>query len=114
MVFNDKTYNFLKWFARIVLPACGTLYFALAGIWNFPYGEQIIGSLTALNVFFGILLGISSHEYNKEHHEDGQLLIDNSDPGKDIYRLDLGANLEFLGDKKTITLSVKPNQHLSE
>lgn len=25
------------------LPALGTLYFALAGIWGLPYGEQLVG-----------------------------------------------------------------------
>lgn len=37
---------------------------------------------------------------------DGELVIDTSDPEKDIYRLDLGENLEALGDKKTITLKI--------
>ena len=115
MLLNDKAYNILKWIARLLLPGVGTLYFALAGIWGLPYGEQIIGSISALTIFIGALLGISTHEYHKiqEDHADGQLLIDSSDPGKDIYRLDLGTNLEILGNKKTITLSIKPNQDLS-
>jgi len=115
MLFTTKAYDIIKWITRLFLPGCGTLYFALASIWSFPYGEQIIGSITALNVFLGVLMGISTHEYNKTEaaHTDGQLLIDSSDPSHDIYRLDLGANLEILGEKRTITLSVKPNQNLS-
>lgn len=35
----DKTYNVLKWMAQLLLPAMGTLYFALASIWHLPYGE---------------------------------------------------------------------------
>lgn len=62
---SNKLYDVLKYIAQIVLPALGTLYFALAGIWNFPYGEQIVGTITAVDTFIGILLGISTYNYNK-------------------------------------------------
>ena len=63
---TDKTYDVLKYIAQYVLPACGTLYFALAGIWNLPYGEQIVGTITAVDTFLGVLLGISTNTYNKK------------------------------------------------
>lgn len=63
---TNKTYDILKYIAQYVLPACGTLYFALAGIWNLPYGEQIIGTITAVDTFLGVLLGISTNTYNKK------------------------------------------------
>lgn len=63
---TDKTYNTLKWVAQILLPALGTLYFALAGIWGFPYGEQIVGTITAVDTFLGVCLGISTAQYNKK------------------------------------------------
>ena len=62
---SNKTYDILKWIAQILLPALGTLYFALAGIWNFPYGEQVVGTITAIDTFLGCLLGISSFVYNQ-------------------------------------------------
>lgn len=65
MLLNNKVYNILKWIAQIGLPALGTLYFALASIWGFPYAEQIVGSITAIDVFLGVLLGISTKAYNK-------------------------------------------------
>lgn len=65
MKLPDKVYNVLKWFTMIVLPAVGTLYFAMAGIWGFPYGEQIVGTITALVTFFGVVLGVSTAQYNK-------------------------------------------------
>ena len=65
MKLPDKVYDVLKWFALIVLPAVGTLYFALAGIWGFPYGEEIVGTITAIDAFLGTLLGISSANYYK-------------------------------------------------
>ena len=66
MKLNNKTQDILKFIAQIVLPAVGTLYFALAGIWNFPYGEEIVGTITAVDTFLGALLGLSSATYNKE------------------------------------------------
>ena len=62
---NDKVYDVLKWIAMYLLPALGTLYFALAGIWGLPYGEQIVGTITAVDTFLGVILGISTVQYNK-------------------------------------------------
>ncbi len=66
MVLKNSVYDVLKYIAQIVLPAIGTLYFALAGIWGFPYGEQIVGTITAIDAFLGAILGISTKMYNKE------------------------------------------------
>ena len=62
---SNKLYNVLKWIAMLFLPALGTLYFALAGIWGLPYGEQIVGTITAIDTFLGVVLGISTAQYNK-------------------------------------------------
>lgn len=62
---SNKTYDALKFVAQIVLPALGTLYFALASIWGLPYGEQIVGTLTAVDAFLGAILGVSTAQYNK-------------------------------------------------
>ena len=62
---SNNTYNVLKWIAQYLLPAIGTLYFALAGIWGLPYGEQIVGTITAIDTFLGVVLGISTAQYNK-------------------------------------------------
>ena len=66
MKFSKNTYDFLKWVAQFLLPAAGTLYFALASIWNLPYGEQGVGTITAVDTFLGVLLGISSNAYYKD------------------------------------------------
>ena len=63
---TNKTYDILKYIAQIILPAAGTLYFALAGIWGLPYGEQIVGTLTAIDAFLGAVLKLSSDQYYKE------------------------------------------------
>jgi hypothetical protein len=63
-------YDLLKWVAQILLPAVGTLYFALAQIWGLPYGEEIVGTITAIDAFLGALLGISTYQYNKDRNND--------------------------------------------
>lgn len=65
MKFSNKTYDILKWIAQYFLPAAGTLYFALSGIWGLPYGEQIVGTITAVDTFLGVILGISTMQYNQ-------------------------------------------------
>ena len=60
---SNKTYDVLKWIALYLLPALGTL----SGIWNFPYGEEVVGTITAVDTFLGVLLGISTAQYNKEN-----------------------------------------------
>lgn len=66
MKLNNKVYNILKWIAQYLLPALGTLYFALAGIWGLPYGEQVVGTITAVDTFIGVILGLSTMQYNKD------------------------------------------------
>lgn len=75
---SNKCYNILKYIAMIFLPALGTLYFAVAQIWGFPYGEEIVGTITAIDTFLGTLLQISSNKYYKS-----QELISRSNDGKE-------------------------------
>ena len=65
MKLSNKAYDTLKWIAQYLLPAIGTLYFALASIWGLPYGEQVVGTITAVDAFLGAILGISTFQYNK-------------------------------------------------
>ena len=62
---SNKVYDILKYVAQIVLPALATLYFALSKIWGLPYGEEIVGTISAIDVFLGALLGISTAIYKK-------------------------------------------------
>lgn len=66
---SNKMYDILKYIAQIVLPAIGTLYFALASIWGFPYAEQIVGTIAAVDTFLGVILKISTDSYNKAKNE---------------------------------------------
>ena len=62
---NDRTYDLLKWIAQILLPSLATLYFGLAQIWNLPYAEAVIGTISIVDAFLGAILGISTYNYRK-------------------------------------------------
>lgn len=106
MKISNKTYDILKYIAQYVLPASGTLYFALSAIWGLPYGEQVVGTITAVDAFLGVLLGISTSAYKKEDHTDGVMVVDTTDPSKDIYRMELNSAPEALASKSAVTFRV--------
>jgi len=64
---SNTTYDALYWIAQILLPALGGLYFALSTLWNFPYGEQVVGTIALVDTVLGIFLGISSNQYKKKY-----------------------------------------------
>lgn len=68
MKMSNSTFDVLKYIAQIVLPALATLYFALSQIWGFPYGEEIVGTIAAIDAFLGAVLKISSDQYYKGLH----------------------------------------------
>ena len=70
MQLSNKIYDIFKFIAQIVLPALATLYLALAGIWKLPFGEQISGTIMAIDTFLGVLLGISSSNYKKNNNKE--------------------------------------------
>lgn len=65
MKLSNKAYDALKWIAQIALPAFATLYATLSIIWGIPYGDEVVGTISAIDVFLGALLGISSRKYKK-------------------------------------------------
>lgn len=63
---SNRQFDVLKKIAQVWLPALATLYFALSQIWGLPYGEAIVGTITAVDAFLGAVLGVSTHLYNKQ------------------------------------------------
>ena len=62
---SNKIYDILKFVAQIVLPALATLYVTIANIWSLPFGEQISGTIMAVDTLLGAVLMISSSNYKK-------------------------------------------------
>ena len=97
---SNKAYDFLKFVAQILIPAIGTLYFTLAGIWNLPKPEEVVGTLTAIDVFLGLLLSISTKSFNESEAKfDGTIEVSNND-GVKVFTLSLNSDPQHLDEKK--------------
>ena len=99
---TDKLYQFLKNLVQLFLPAFSTLYLTLAGIWNLPYANQIVGSAAALATFLGVLLRISTKSYNaSDARFDGALVKTVTEDGVTVYSLELNEDPGIAMDGKT-------------
>lgn len=84
-IMGDRTYQVIKHLTQVVLPALGTLYFALEQIWDIPLGLEVVGTITAICTFLGISLGISTHTYNKSDAKyDGRIVVREGDHQKNF------------------------------
>lgn len=66
MKLSNETYDLLKKIALYILPALATLWLTIGKIWGIPYTTEIGATLTAIDVFIGACLGISSKNYYNE------------------------------------------------
>lgn len=66
MILNNKVYDVLKWIVILVLPALAGLFTTLTAIWGIPYGNEISLTISAVEVFLGSALMISSAQYKKK------------------------------------------------
>jgi hypothetical protein len=101
---NNKLYDRLKFVAQIFLPALGTLYFALAGIWGFPNADEVVGTIVAVDTFLGVVLQISSTQYG--NNPDGT--IDVVEEGRQalVYSLNLNGDPEELQNQDQVRFKV--------
>lgn len=113
---SDRSYDALKWFTQIFLPAAGALYFGLAQLWVLPKATEVVGTITVVDLFLGVLLGLSARQYAKSEAKfDGALNIQNvkASPGyedKTVYSLELGPDVDVdnLEKRKQLTFKVNP------
>ena len=70
MKISNKLYDILKWLVIIVMPAAATLYAALSAVWAWPYSDEVVTTITAVDTFLGAVLCISTATYNKEAKEN--------------------------------------------
>lgn len=65
LLMSDKTYDIMKWIVQYILPGLGVLYAIIAGVTGLPYAEVVLAIVMAIDWFLGIILGISTKQYNK-------------------------------------------------
>lgn len=112
MIFTGKVYDILKWIAQVVLPALGTLYFTVDQLAGWSHGTLVSGVVLAVDTFLGVVLGISSNQFNKQQAEDkpdGDLIVSESD-GEKYFGLGISHEaFAGIGNKDTVRLNVVRN-----
>lgn len=117
---NNNTYDLVKKFVQVVLPALATLYAGLAALWNFPYTTGVVGTMTLLATFLGIALGLSSSLYNKSDSSveddtlDASLIVSTVDGEKFLTLGFKDQNVEAMLAKPVIRLDVVHNTEAAE
>lgn len=105
-IFSNGVYDKLKFVAQILLPALATLYFALDTIWKIGYGAEVVGTITAIDTFLGVLLQLSTNKYYKTGANfDGDVVIEPEDGGN---------KATFVLDKRPEDVVDTPGKHSME
>lgn len=111
---SNTTYDRLKKLVTLVLPAFGALYFGLAGIWDLPKPEEVVGTVAIIATFLGAILGVSSRAYGKlptpESDPDGFYAVKGYDPDTGIpdLQVTLAKHPEELAQRDVVHLKVQP------
>lgn len=108
MEFSNETYDRMKWWAQIGLPALATFVAGVVSLLHVPNGAVVVGIITLLDGFLGDILKRSSDAYN-----DGELIVDTTDPLKDIYSISLPDYPTQLAEKDKVILKVSRPAHMA-
>lgn len=107
-LFSNRTYTFVLRTAAFVLPLLGALYFGLAGLWDFPNPEKVVGSIAVVNVFFGGLLKFGMISYdNSDAKYDGDLEVSETDSSQ-VFGVNLSTDPDTLAKQDKVTFKVVP------
>lgn len=108
---SDNFYSVGKKVVQVILPAIGSLYFGLSSIWGFPYTEKILGTLALIETFLGIVLGLSSIQFDKSGAlYDGTMVITKPENGPRLFSMEIEGDPVELIDKKSVTFKVDASQ----
>lgn len=105
---SDGAYNVVKKSATIVLPALSALYIALAQIWDLPHVEEVVGTLTALNTFIGVIVQISKKSYYASNAPYvGEIKVEDSEDGsRKVFSLVVNGHPEDLENMDIATFKI--------
>ena len=104
MILSNKVYDFLKVVTLLILPAAATLYFTIAQIWGLPNAEEVIGTITAVATFLGVITRISTSSFQK-NGADGVVVVEPNGDRK-VFSLELNTDPDELQNQQVITLKV--------
>lgn len=107
----SQVYDKLKALVTLILPAIGAAYFSLAGIWDLPNAEKVVGSIAVLTTFLGVLLAVAAKSFNNSDVKfDGDVVTVTTEEGKTLYSLNLGIDPADIPQMKELILKVVPRE----
>lgn len=110
----SKVYDVLKPIAQIWLPAFGALYFSLAQIWGLPQAEEVVGTVTVVDTFLGVVLGLSTAQYNNSDNAagkyDGDLTVYKAPEGQQMVNMEFNKEPEKILAQPEALFKVKDAQ----
>lgn len=87
-ILSDRAYTILEWMARVALPAFAALYLALANIWGFPFGPEVVGTIVAIDTFLGLFIGVAQKSYDaSEAAYNGSIVVTPGANGSSLSQL---------------------------
>lgn len=107
-IFTHSLYDKLKFVAQIILPALATLCLTIGGIWELAYTNQVAATITAVDLFLGGVLKLSSRAYYRSGANfDGDVNV--------IKDPETGENkIQFAFDKPPADVVDDPGKHSLE
>lgn len=84
-LFSNGLYDKLKFLALVLLPALATLWFGIGSLWNLTHTTEIVGTITLIDTFLGVILQQSTKNYYKnEANFDGDVNVTPEDGGNKV------------------------------
>lgn len=105
LLFKGKTYDTIKYVAQVVLPAIGTLYFAIAQMWSLGHADEVVGTIVAIDTFLGVILHLSSTAYKNTIADSYEGTIHIIDGQANLHIKP--ENIDNLEGKDTVTFKVE-------
>lgn len=105
VLLSSSVYDKLRPIAQIWLPALAVFYISVAPLWDLPKQEEVAGTIMALNLLVGVVMGVSHRQYsNSDARFDGTVVVVPNEDGNS----DLNVSLDSLAiaRKKEIVIRV--------
>lgn len=65
---SNKVYDTLKAIGLVAIPVI-TFLTAIVNIWQIPYGDQIVATLTAVDVLVGAIVTVAKGQYDRKQQK---------------------------------------------
>lgn len=106
-LFSNNVYDKLKFLAQVLLPALGTLYFGVAGIWGLPHAQDVVGTIVVVDTFLGIVLGLSTQQYkNDDSRFDGHISVESDEEAGET-RMNVSLDPAAIAGKDEVLVKVQ-------